>query len=57
LLRQLAWDIEHAKPLPLIEPMPQLRGHGLNGTPLRTAVYRLSWLGAVTLRAIGESAG
>jgi len=32
LLRQLAWNLEHAGPLPLIEPMPQLPKPATNGT-------------------------
>ena len=32
LLRQLAWDLEQARPLPLIEPMPHLPKTATNGT-------------------------
>ena len=31
LLRQLAWDLHHAEPLPHIEPMPQLPEPQLDG--------------------------
>jgi addiction module HigA family antidote len=41
LLRQLAWDLEHARPLPPIAPMPQLRERRLV-TPHRRAGLHLS---------------
>lgn len=39
LLRQLAWDLEHAAPLPLIEPLPQLREHGHHGLRASSGLY------------------
>jgi len=47
LLRQLAWDLEHARPLPLIEPLPQVPVRRLEDPRLRSGLYlRKSELGA-----------
>jgi addiction module HigA family antidote len=39
LLRQLAWDLEHARPLPRIDPLPQLTDPSLRDTRLRSGLY------------------
>jgi len=47
LLRQLAWDLEHAQPLPFIEPLPQVPVWRLDDPRLRSGLYlRKSELGA-----------
>jgi addiction module HigA family antidote len=39
LLRQLAWDLEHARPLPRIDPLPQLTDPSLRDARLRSGLY------------------
>ena len=38
LLRQLAWDLEHAPPLPLIEPLPQVPVRRLDDPRIRSGL-------------------
>jgi addiction module HigA family antidote len=42
LLRQLAWDLEHARPLPLIEPLPEVPVRRLDDPRLRGGLYLLN---------------
>ena len=58
LLRQLAWDLEHARPLPPITPLAQIaEAQQRRGQRPRSGLYLPKWDLAAERRSLREASG